>query len=191
MKNFFCTMLFSLILLSAATAQFDSSKLFAGANLGYAKPVGDFSTYSKAGFSYNIMVGYKLKEKISVGIEYGSALTAAIDGNVGISLYGLSTYLAKGWYRFTEGNFAPYVGLGVGLGQIAEPDITSGGITYFGSKRIGLGGNIELGINISGFNISYGYNITSNTPKTPAYFPDSADLSVNYHRFALGYIYNF
>jgi len=173
---------------------FQIENLFGGGNLAFAKPIGDFNQYAKGGFSYNIVVGYKLTEKLGVGIEYGSALTAAIDtaasGLFGVNLYGLNSYLAKGWYRFTEGKIRPYAAIGLGLARVQEPDLTIGTETVLGAKRSGFGANAELGVNILGVNLSYSFNLSGRSPEEPV-INGAADLAVNYHRFAIGYIVNF
>lgn len=201
MKKLIVSTLMLLFVCTISNAQFEMEKLFGGANVAFAKPVGDFSTYAKGGFSYNVLGGYQVTEKIGVGLEYGSAVTAAIDttlesGLLGVNLYGLNSLLAKGWYRFTTGTVRPYVGLGIGGARIAEPDYTftdvnNEEVTVEGAKRIGLGANIELGINIKGFNLSYSYNISGKGPKEPVFNENIKDLSMNYHRFAAGYVYNF
>lgn len=177
-------------------AQFDLEKLFGGANVAFAKPVGDFSEYAKGGFSYNVLAGYQVTEKLGVGLEYGSAATVALDdslstGLLGVNIFGLRSILAKGWYRFATENFRPYVAAGIGAAQVGEPDISDGTTTIKGEKRWGLGANVELGFNIKGFNLSYSFNVNGKGPKESKFNANIADLSVNYHRFAAGYIYNF
>jgi len=196
MKKLLCSVFFIVLFFHTSQAQFDAEKLFAGANVAFARPVGDFQEYAKGGFSYNVLVGYQLSDNFGAGIEYGSAATVALDdslttGILGINIFGLRSFLAKGWYRFGTDNFRPYVGLGVGLAQVAEPDFESATSTIKGDKRIGLGANVELGLNFNGFNLSYSFNVSGKGPKEPVFNENIADLNVNYHRFAAGYIYNF
>lgn len=202
MKKLIVSILMLTFFFTSSNAQFDVDKLFGGANLAFAKPVGEFSDYAKGGFSYNVIAGYQLTEKLGVGIEYGNAVTAAIDttlenGIFGLSAFGLQSFLAKGWYRFSTGNVRPYVGVGIGAAQIAEPDITftdastNEEVTVEGAKRTGLGANVEIGLNIKGVNLSYSYNISGKGPKEPNFSPGIKDLNLNYHRFAVGYVYNF
>lgn len=196
MKKLLYSILFIVLFFQTSQAQFDADKIFAGANVAYARPIGDFQEYAKGGFSYNALAGYDIAENFGVGIEYGSAATVALDdslstGILGVNIYGLRSFIAKGWYRFGSNNFKPYVGLGVGLAQVAEPDFTSGTTTIKGAKRIGLGANVELGLNFSGFNLSYSFNVSGKGPKEPVFNENVADLNLNYHRFAAGYIYNF
>jgi hypothetical protein len=197
MKNLLFLLTFLTFFSTTSQAQIDIDNLFGGANAAYANPVGDFSTYAKGGFSYNLVVGYKIKENIGVGFEYGGALTAAIlpdsiqTGILGINLFGLESYLLKGWYQFGESEtFKPYASVGLGVAVVSEPEITTGTSTI-GEKRTGLGASLELGVVIKSFNISYSFNASGRTPKEPAFTQFAADLGVNYHRFGVGYIYNF
>lgn len=198
MKRYLLFIAFFAFSMSTASAQFDAGKLFGGANLGYASPIGDFSEYAKGGFAYNLLAGYQFTEKLSAGIEYSSAVTVALDveggsGFLGFTAYGLNAFVVKGWYKFMTGNFKPYVGLGVGLANVAEPTIIINNVETEGASRLGLGANAELGLTIAGFNVSYSFNINGKTPSAEESVLniESADLSVSYHRFALGYIYNF
>lgn len=196
MKKLILSVVMLTFFFTSSQAQFEVEKLFGGANIAFAKPLGDFSDYAKGGFSYNVIAGYQLTENLGIGIEYGSAVTAAIDttletGLFGLNAYGLQSFLAKGWYRFSTGTVRPYVGIGIGGARVSEPDITIGTDIVEGAKRIGFGANVELGLNIKGFNLSYSFNVSGKSPKEPVFNPNVADLSVNYHRFAAGYIYNF
>ncbi len=194
MKKFILSIFCSLVLLASANAQFDVENLFGGVNIGYAKPMGGFSDYAKGGFAYNAEAGYKLKENLGVGVMYQGVITAAIDsdslsGLIGLNLYGLESYLAKGWYTFTDGKVKPYAALGLGLAKVAEPDITINSQTIEGAKRFGFGANVELGVTFSGFNVSYSFNMGGRSPKEGV-FNGGDDLSVMYHYFGIGYLYN-
>ena len=182
---------------STSQAQFDMEKLFGGANIAFAKPVGEFAEVANGGLSYNILGGYQLTDNLGVGLEYGEALTAGIErdssgvditsGIFGAQLFSLRSIQAKSWYRFTTGTVRPYVAAGIGAAQVAEPD----GDTVKGAKRWGLGASVELGVNINGFNLSYSFNVNGKGPKEAVFNANIEDLNVNYHRFAAGYIYNF
>ena len=178
------------------SAQFDVDRLFGGATIGYANPTGDFEDFAKGGLTYTIVAGYKLTDHLGVGIEYGSAITGAIDttldsGIFGIETYGLNNYFLRGWYTFTEGSFAPYVSLGAGLSSVSEPDITSGTTTIEGASRTSFGADLELGVAIKNFNLSYSYVVGGRTPEETVFTSRDGDVGVSYHRFQIGYIYNF
>ncbi len=190
----------SLVIVLCATftlsAQFDFDKVYGGASIGYANPTGDFEEFAKGGFTYTIVAGYKLTDRLAVGIEYGSAITASIDttlasGVLGLETYGLANYFLRGSYKILDGGFAPYVGVGVGLSTVEEPDVTSGTTTIEGQSRAGFGADLELGVNLNGFNLSYSYVIGGKTPEDPVFSTRSGDTGVSYHRFQVGYIYNF
>ena len=192
MKKLTLTLVMFVSLLTAGKAQFDIDNLFGGANIGYAKPLGDVSEFIKGGLTYNGVLGYKLNENFAVGVEYASAITLAIDttggSGLGGNIYGLTGYYAKAWYKFMEGTFQPYAALGLGLAQFEEPDW---GSTGENQKRSGFGANVELGFTIKNFNLSYAFVLGGKAVEESVFVPGIADLSVNYHRFSLGYLYNF
>ena len=195
MLRFFAPLLV-LLLAAPLSAQFDFENVFGGASLGYAKPTGDFEEFAKGGFTYTIVAGYKLTDNLSVGIEYGSAVTASIDttlssGILGLESYGLNNYFLRGWYKFLDGGFKPYASVGLGLSTVEEPDVTSGGNTVEGQSRAGFGADLELGVAIKNFTLSYSYVLGGSTPENPTFSTRSGDTSVGYHRFQVGYLYNF
>lgn len=193
MKTFLFTALFSLTLTFSAQAQFDFGRIFGGANLAYAKPIGEFSQFAAGGIAYNTVLGYKLTDHVNVGVEYGGALTLSVDdtNDLEIYLYGLSNYLAKGWYSPLDGGFRPYVGVGLGLAKVSEPDVQIQNELTRGAERVGIGANIELGLNIKGFNLAYTFNRSGKVAKNPVFFENVSNLGVNYHRFGIGYVFNF
>lgn len=196
MKKLTLTLILFVSLLSVGTAQFEIENLFGGANIGYAKPLGDFSEFAKGGFTYNVQLGYKLNDNFSVGVEYLSAVTAAIDttletGLFGVNLYGLNGYYAKAWYKFLDGSFKPYGALGLGLSQFSEPDVTVGTDTVEGASRMGFGANAEIGFVIKNFNLSYAFVLGGKSATEPVFNDKVADLGIVYHKFSVGYLYNF
>ena len=196
MKNLFSILTLVVIATFSANAQFSINKLFGGASVGYAKPIGDFSEYAKGGLTYSLAGGYHLTEKIGVGLEYNSATTAALDqdgstGLFGVNLYSLTSVLAKGWYQFTESKMRPYAAVGLGFGNVSEPDVTIGEDTTVGSVGGGFGANLELGVNFKGVNLAYSFNVSGKASKDPVFNDDIAGLGANYHRFSVGYLYNF
>ncbi len=175
-------------------AQFDASNLFGGLTVGYAKPVGDFSDHAKGGLAWDIDLGYRLTEQLAVGVHYGAAVTAAISegsGVLGLENYALQSWLARGWYLLGTNKVKPFVGLGLGFSNVAEPDVTISGVTTEGAKRSGLGAMGELGLALGDFILSYSYHMCGKSPEDPVINGAPADLAVNYHRFAVGYLYNF
>jgi hypothetical protein len=197
MKNVFLSLVLLLGFSFSAHAQFDTNNLFGGGNLAYASPTGDFDAVADGGISYDLLIGYKLNEKLGIGIEYGGAVMVGSeteDGSLsGLSTYSIASYLAKGWYCFSTTGVKPYAGLGFGLAQVEEPSISdTSGNTIEGAKRTGFGLNAELGLSIKGFNLSYSYNLAGKTPEGSTFFPERyEDVGVSYHRFAIGYLYNF
>jgi len=171
-----------------------------GGTLMYAKPLGDFSEYAKGGIGYTGMVGYKINEQLTAGIEVSSAATLSLGGPSLVDLYGLQSAVAKGWYKFGEKSLQPFVGLGVGVASFEEPDliITTTDVdgevnetTIEGTKRFGLGANAEVGIALKGFLLSYSFAVGGKSSKEPTYNQAVADLGITYHRFNIGYAWNF
>ncbi len=196
MKKFIFAVIMFITFFSTASAQFDLEKLFVGGTIGYAKPIGDFSDYAKGGLTYTGEIGYSLNDNFAVGLGYTKTATVAIDtslnsGLLGLNVYSLPSYYAKAWYTFMTGNFKPYAGLGLGFSQSGTPDVTVNGELIKGKKRGGLGAHLELGFVVSGFNLSYSFNMNAKTPKELNYNPKVQDLSVLYHRFNIGYRYSF
>ncbi|MEZ4907057.1 MAG: outer membrane beta-barrel protein [Saprospiraceae bacterium] len=197
MKKLTFAVIMMILSITAINAQFEIEKVFGGANLGYAKPVGAFNDYAKSGITYNIEAGYKFTDHLFAGVEYNSVLTAALGSEDNLfldsKLLGVEAYYLKGWYTPLTGKFKPYVALAVGLAHYSEGDYTdgNGNITTEGGKRLGLGGNLELGIALGGFNLSYSFNLSGKTAKEPVIYPDIESVNITYHRFAIGYLYNF
>lgn len=196
MKKILLIALLSFALANTSSAQFEFENIFGGATIGYAKPLGDFSEYAKGGFAYEGHLGYNLNDNLAVGIEYSATITAAIDpsgstGLLGVNLYGLSNYFAKGWYYFLEDDFKPYAAVGLGASLFAEPDLTVNEEVFPGAKRTGFGGLGELGFFFNGFNLSYGFVYGGNTAKEPVYNDQIANKPIMYHRFMIGYTYRF
>ncbi len=186
-------------MLTSAQAQFDFDNVFVGGNIGYIRPIGDFSDFAKGGFYLNGIAGYKLDNQLGVGVQFQSSIVGAVNsgdtGLFGVNLYGLNSYMAKGWYSFTQSKTKPYAALGLGIASVAEPDVTftdgaGNESTITGAKRAGLATDLELGVSFNGFNLSYNFNIGGKTPKAVINGADTS-IWVLYHTFNIGYVYNF
>lgn len=189
MKNLLAIVFLMFSCVFNSNAQFIDN-VFAGGTVGFANPVGDFSEFANGGFTFNVFVGYHINEEIGIGFEYGSTSTVAVDtasvGGLNVNIYGLSSYLLKGYYKFTDGLIKPYLALGLGVATVREPDFIEKG-----AKRNGFGGSAEFGVNVKGFTGSYSFNLSGKSPKESVFNNATGDLPVNFHRFAVGYIYNF
>ena len=197
MKKIMITIATLAIFSTSGISQFEIENLFIGGNIGYAKPIGDFSEYAKGGISYGLEIGYDLDENLAVGLSYSSTATLAIDttqstGLFGINAYGLTNYFVKGWYKFTEGDYVPYAALGLGLSQFAEPDISVGGaIVSKGSRNMGLGAEVEVGMKLKSIRLHYNFVLGGKSADTPLYNPNIANLPIMYHKFMIGWAYEF
>lgn len=203
MKKIMLSITMCLLFVSFLQAQksgFSIENLMGGGSIAYAKPMGDFSEYAKGGIGYSGILGYNINENLTVGGEVNRAATLSLGGASLVDLYGLTTVLAKGWYKFSTKKVKPFVGVGVGLANFEEPDVIftttdADGVqsetTVEGSSRVGLGANLEAGISIRGVILSYSFMINGKSAKEPVFNEAVADLGINYHRIGIGYLYNF
>lgn len=196
MKKIIFTLTLFISTIGITNAQFDIANFYGGGDIGFSRPVGEISEFLAGGLTFSGSIGYSIDEKISVGIEYSSTLAAGIDtsgnsGFLGLNVYGLEQYLATGQYRFLEGKFTPFVGLGLGVARTQEPSFVDANGMEVQSSRIGFGGKAEVGIALGGLMLKYAFALNGRTPEDTFFNINTSDLAVNYHRFTGGYIYNF
>lgn len=196
MKNLILCFIACFTFVFSAQGQRLQGDFFGSAFLGYGNPVGDFAEYVKGGISYSVAAGYFIKDKIAVGGEYGSVLAGGVDktgstGLFGINIFGISNFSLKGWYFMSKGKVSPYAALGLGVAQFSEGDVTINDQTTKGAKRLGLAVSPEIGVTLGGFNITYSFMLNGKTPQEPVFNDQIVDLAVNYHRFNIGYMYDF
>lgn len=190
MKKLLLSVLFACTFVSMAFSQFEIENLYGGTTFGWAQPIGKFTEIANGGLNYNIEAGYRIMDKLGVGLEYSSSATLGI-GDSGVNIYGESSYLAKANYRFLDRRVSPYAALGLGLGRVSEPDLTINGETTVGAKAWGFSTVLEAGLDIRNFIVAYRFNYTGNTPKEPVFNPNGANIPVTMHQFVVGYIYKF
>lgn len=189
MKYFLLSTLFLFAFGTSSFSQFDINNIYGGANLGWASPMGKFKESANGGLTYNVEVGYKITEKLGVGIEYGTSLTVGFKD--GLDIYGMNEYLAKANYRFFNKKFSPYAAVGLGVASVSEPDITVGNDTTIGSRSLGLGTVVEAGLDIYGVILAYRFNYNGNISKDAVYDVANAGTPVILNQFVVGYIYKF
>lgn len=190
MKKLFLSAVFACTFFTLAFSQFEMENLYGGVTFGWAQPVGKFTEIANGGLNYNIEAGYRIMDKLGVGIEYSASATLGIGDN-GLNIYGETSYLAKANYRFLDRRFSPYAGLGLGLGQVSEPDLTINDVTTEGATAFGFSTVIEAGLDIYGVILAYRFNYSGNTPKEPVYNVNGANIPVTMHQFVVGYVYKF
>lgn len=161
----------ALIILAVTSSQ--AQLITASGQLGYAGPIGDAfvdpetdEKQSSFGIGYEFDALYQLESvdpKLSVGIMYsGAALFGKnSDEAFDIGIYGLNLYGVKGQYVFNDPDAAVnfYGSLGLGLSQLATPDVTftdgEGTETVIeGESAFSFGVRPEVGVNLGGFLIS-------------------------------------
>ncbi len=190
MKNLLKTLV--LALFTFTSYSLTAQKISVGTDFGWANALGEFSDSGSGGLNWNAHARYGINEKLSVGLEYNTSLLVAVSSNgssgfFGASLWGVSAYGVKGWYEFLDRTVSPYAAVGLGLSQVSEPDITSGGVTTEGASRFGFNGNGELGLKLGGVYLAYRLNFGARTPKETNIFSDISDLPVTTQNFVIGY----
>ncbi len=194
MKNVMtCTLLmFGLLLGVNVNAQ----KIAIGGGLGAAKLTGDLGKDGSFGLQYLLEGKYFFTDQLAAGLEYnGNAIAFGNDGGLfGVSAYGATLYLAKGEYFLTNGTVQPYVGLGLGLGQISTPEITvsdgtGNSSTIPSESSFNLAVSPRLGVQISSFALEFAYNITGKTPKSELQNTTVADMPFNFYNITVKYNY--
>lgn len=189
------TFLFALIFVGSITSlQAQDKKLSFGTDFGWANAIGEFSKSGSGGLNWNAHARYAIMDKLSVGVEYNTSILVAVDNTVGdgllgASLWGVSNYSAKAWYNFLDKKVTPYAAIGLGVSNVGEPDITTGGDTFEGASRLGLDASGELGLRLGGVYLAYRFHTGAKTPKEPAFFTQISDLAVTTQNFVIGYRY--
>ncbi len=174
----------------------NAQKIALGGGLGGAKLTGDLGEGGSFGLQYLLEGKYFFTDQLAAGLEYnGNAIAFGNDGGLfGVSAYGATLYLAKGEYFLTKGTVQPYVGLGLGLGQISTPEITisdgSGGSSTIPSESsFNLAVSPRLGVQISSFALEFAYNFSGKTPKSELQNTSVADMPFNFFNITVKYNY--
>ncbi|MEX2233702.1 MAG: outer membrane beta-barrel protein [Cyclobacteriaceae bacterium] len=165
MKRISTVLLLILVTAAGAAAQeFNPFKL--GVGLGYAMPGGEGAG---GGVLFAIEPAYRVNDAIAVGfrMEWAAVirgLSTSID-SYDASAAAIGSYTVNGNYYFSNGNFRPYVGAGVGLFTLAaaavEASGTGGSAGAAAESKIGF--YPRVGFDAGHFNISIDYNIIGKT----------------------------
>jgi hypothetical protein len=141
----------------AANAQ-DYKPFRVGIALGYAIPDGG------GGILFDIEPSYRVSDQIAVGLRLESAAMArSIDGVTG-SVSGNGSYTVNGQYYLGDGNFRPYVGLGMGIFTIASVSISAAAGEVAAGSKIGF--YPRIGFDLGHFNVNLDYNIIGATAES-------------------------
>lgn len=187
-KFLFLGALFIALSISQLSAQQNSISF--GGDFGWANAIGEFANAGSGGINISGHIKYGLTDKLQVGAEYnGSFLVAVDDGSsnsIGVSLWGVGSYSAKAWYTFFDKKVSPYVGLGLGVSTVGEPDIND----VEGASRVGFDASGELGLKLGYFYLAYRIHGGARTPKEPVFFTGLANLPVTTQNFVIGVRYS-
>lgn len=187
MKNLILFLLCSFAIVGTTNAQFEFDNFYGGATFGWAQPIGKFTEVASGGLCYNLEAGYRIIDKLGVGLEYANSATvdASVGNGLELNIYGVSQILIKANYRLFNRKFSPYGGLGLGYSRVSEPTIQN----IVGAKRGGFGTVLEAGLDIYGVILAYRFNYGGSTPKEPVINTSAGNLPVTMHQFVVGYVY--
>jgi hypothetical protein len=153
-----------LILLAAAVTQAQEFKKFrVGLGGGYAMPSG---TGSKAGGLIYVEPGYRLMDQLLVGarFEFAGMIRGYSEdvstSNLDISFSGSESLFAQ--YYFSNNNFRPFVGAGLGIFGIVNGTVSSssgGGDTFAAVDDTKFGFFPRIGFDTRHFTLSLDFNI--------------------------------
>jgi opacity protein-like surface antigen len=147
----------------------DYKKFRVGVGLGYALASGEGA---KGGILITGEPGYRISDQILVGLRIEAAVIGrgsvdANNSNVDIDVAALGSYAATGQYYFSNNNFRPFVGAGVGIYSLAAVsiDANSGGGTQqdIAAAANKIGFFPRVGFDLNHFTLSLDYNIIGET----------------------------
>lgn len=154
-----------------AKAQSTEFKPFrVGVDFGYGIPSGDGA---KGGVIFAIEPKYAINDKISLGLRMEGAvlLRASVDDQGFASsadAKASGSYLATGNYYFSTQNFRPFVGLGLGIHNLASASFDENNPDpNFEEVKSGtkFGATPTVGFEISHFRFAIDYNLVGKTEK--------------------------
>ena len=151
------------VVASMATSMFaqEQGKVRGGINVGAAIPDGG------VGLVFDLNLGYKLADNMTVGARYGSALIAKAspDGTSG-SVSGNGNIIGTFDYYLNPGgrSFAPFAGVGAGLYTVASVAAGTGFIGADAGNK--FGGLLTAGFELGRFRVAAEYNLIPATEVT-------------------------
>jgi len=138
--------------------------------IGFAIPGG---SGSKGGILFAVEPKYAVLPTLSVGLRLEGALM--INGtnldnsssNAEFKVQATSSYLATGDYYFTNDDFRPFVGVGVGLFRTGGIQVTDGAANENTGSATKFGGMVRGGIEYKHIRFGLEYNIVGKTTVAP------------------------
>lgn len=160
------TVLFFILLTAVAVKAQEFKKFRVGVGAGYAMASGKGSG---GGVLFTVEPGYRLMDNVLLNLRWESA--AVIRGTVNdtgasFDVAGIGSYTLNGQYYFSNENFRPFVGLGLGFYKLAAVSVSasSGGSTSTAAAAESkFGFYPRLGFDAKHFTLNLDFNIIPNT----------------------------
>lgn len=157
--------LFALVTFSATAQEFKPFKV--NLSLGFAKPSGGGSS---GGVLFGIEPKYGLTDNIDLGVRLESALVArgvtVMNETATGDVAGISSALLTGNYLFSTGGFRPFIGVGLGIFNVASAGVitvddgqTNEDVSFSAATK--LGGMVRAGFKAGHFVLGVEYNAIS------------------------------
>jgi len=154
-----------LVAVSASAQEFKPFKV--NLSLGFAKPLG---VGASGGVLFGIEPKYGLNDNIDLGVRLESALVARGVTVMGESatgdVAGISSAVLTGNYLLSTGNFRPFIGLGLGLFNVASAGVitvdngqTNENVSFSAATK--LGAMVRAGFKAGHFVVGVEYNAIS------------------------------
>lgn len=136
----------------------DFKKFKVGIGIGYGQP-----SDGSGGILIYLEPAYRVMDQLSIGLRIESAafLDKPISGtSITTGAYGVGSYTLNGQYYFSNNNFRPFVGAGLGMFTVAaaSADLGSGSVTINAATTL-FGFYPRVGFDFGHFNFSIDYNI--------------------------------
>lgn len=191
-KTVFATAIFVMALSTQTFAQDQAGEFKpfkVDVSLGYAIPSG--GTGAKGGVLFAIEPKYAIMQQLSVGLRIEVAATiSGVDasGNVSnnASAKASGSYLATGDYYFSNNDFRPFLGVGVGIFTTAGVDLNSSNGNVGQSSK--FGGMIRGGMEYRHLRFGLEYNLVGKTtvPPSSSTSNDGYDIKNSYIGIKIG-----
>ena len=155
-----------LVLFTAVAVHAQEFKKFrVGTGLGYAMPGG---SGAGGGILWALEPGYRVNDQILAQLRIEGALIVrgtVDETSASFDIAGISSYTVNGQYYLMDGNFRPYVGLGIGMFSIAAASVSGsssgGGVSETAGTKFGF--YPRLGFDAGHFTLNLDYNFVPNT----------------------------
>ena len=165
------TVLMLLVITAAAAVAQEYKPFRVGVGLGYANPGGEGA---KGGILAYLEPGYRVNDMILANLRIEGAVVArgfadadAGGASIDMDVAAIASYTLNGQYYFSNNNFRPFAGLGLGIFSLAAQEITvesdQGDVTAKIAAESKFGFYPRIGFDAGHFTLSLDYNIIPET----------------------------